>query len=314
MNKHQLRLGYFTHSKCNLSCDGCNSLSNHSVLHDQKPNSYQDSMHKDLDIILERFGIESWAFTGGETLFRSDVWQRVRHVCNTVPPETKVFLFTNGLLIDEEHISNMIDIADKYPNVLIMISYHHDPAPKNKYNHMMQKVLQKVFRIVQAEEKSQEEIRDLLLDSISHGYASDPTDYSRGFVRVECPNQNILINVFPIVNWQYGEILDNGMPKQYKNDYKEAHAACMCPNPFYDGDGQIFKCPYMHQLKKLLIKKGHLEDWPLLRDYEPYDLYAEHNHEKMTTMLGPEEICSYCTVNACNDKTDKQTKLIRIIE
>ena len=307
--KNKIRLVYYTLSTCNLSCVGCNTFSNHKIMQHVKPKKSVDTFKEDLEIMLDRFDFLSFAFTGGETLMRPDIWEIVAYVCDRLSSETYIGFHTNGLLLDDHHISKILHFAKTYPNIRFVISYHHSPVHNNKYNNTMIEGIKKLFLSLHGNQ-SVEHLRNALINSSHNGWMGEDGVSHDGFPL----DKNIVIDFKPLNQWQYSELQNDSLPVQHNNDYKEAHKVCNCAYPFYDTNGEIFKCPYMYTLKKLLELHNKLDEWPLLRDYQPYRLHENHDYDRLEKLKGPEEICSYCPVEFLSKKEDHQTKLIKLID
>lgn len=308
--KNKIRLVYYTLSTCNLSCVGCNTFSNHTIMQHVKPKKSVDTFKEDLEVMLDRIDLISFAFTGGETLMRPDIWEMVSYVCDRLSSETSIEFYTNGLLLDDYHISKILHFSKTYSNIKFVISYHHSPEHNNKYNNIMIEGIKKLFLNLHSNKEAAEQIRNALINTSHNGWIDDNNVRHDAFPL----EKNIAIDFKPLNQWKFSERQHDSLPVQYNNDYKEAHKACKCPVPFYNTNGEIFKCPYMYTLKKLLELHNKLDEWPLLRDYKPYSLYEDHDYDRLEKLKGPEEICSYCPVEYLTNKEDHQTKLIKLLD
>jgi molybdenum cofactor biosynthesis enzyme MoaA len=291
---------YHVLGKCNLSCKGCGTFSDHIELNDEKPH---ESFEKDLKIIQERFPPEKFVITGGEPLLKKDIRELV-HTALTLLPNSNIQFHTNGYLLEENH-KWLAELVNQNRRFVLAVSCHWNPKYQSKYSKKLVSGLSSLIDLLELDVlydfKSDENYIKTAIEQAIHDKVS-----------MIGLRSNMHICTWPVETWIVKETDEHNIPVQLNNDFKQAHASCPCPHPRLKSNGKLTKCDYTQHLKELLQKKGKLDEWPLLADYTDYDLYAEHDQDKWKQLLGPESVCSYCPVQftAQSVKQDERSKII----
>ena len=300
---------YPIHKKCNLSCIGCTSYSEH-IETSKMP--YITNWREELTLLKETVNPDSVGLTGGEPLMHPDIREIVEFACSMF---SIVSLPTNGLLIKEH--TNFIN---EQSNLLIVVSLHGDTSANTKYASKMHDSLtatlskhagvphdqtMKIINNFSSYVDGRLEENDLYF-TLEH--IPDYVDV------VKVRNTNIMIRQN---EWIRPELDSKGVSIPYDNDPAEAYKDCVCPARHYQNK-KLYKCPVTMFLPDLLAVKGNIDDWPALRDFKPYDLENIGN-DNIERLLQPEDVCRHCPVNSkkgqriFGDKVDKQSKLFNII-
>lgn len=287
-------LGY----KCNLSCRGCVNYSNHLEAHKLPWNT---NWHEEINTLVKRFHVGFVEIIGGEPLQHPDIKNILIHACEKID---QVQLTTNGLLLAENMW--LKELLDTHDNFKILVSYHHDPTQPTKYNKMMNKSLSTFLGYESSTIKK-------ILDRVFYSRTTEQyavSEYNDGRVQIslkDVPNQT------QKRTWRYPELDEQEIPLRYNNNPTEAYRSCLCPWLHYV-DGKIYKCSMTGTMRQIVQLKDSLDNWPLLRDYEAYDVFAEHNQEKFDRLFGVEGICTYCPVQGQwqYDKIDQHSKIVAL--
>ena len=103
---------------CNLSCKGCNHFSNYFA-----PGSKLDTdqLIKDIHTILPRVDVDRVSVIGGEPLLNPRV-REIVHAC--LEHQDVVYLYTNGLLLNEENRAWIDEDLNEYPGLFLRVSIH----------------------------------------------------------------------------------------------------------------------------------------------------------------------------------------------
>jgi MoaA/NifB/PqqE/SkfB family radical SAM enzyme len=290
--------------KCNLSCTGCTTLSDHSESASFPPVT---NWIKDLTLLKNNVGPEILGIAGGEPLMHPDIQQIVEFARKTF---SKVHLSTNGLLLSDH--SWLHDLISDTEEFILIISVHGDTSKDNKFSDMLHN------SVTQFLAKSTNMSVDLIKNTIDDFSANGADASTDNFYVVE-RNQNIVkikgTNIllrFTSHYWVHPYLDDQSLPIPYDNNAQDAFRDCFCPLPHYV-DGKIFKCPVTAFLPDMLNLKGNINKWPHLKEFIPYDIQNIDNDE-ITRLQGPEDVCKHCPVNnkdqrVRNIKKDDKSKL-----
>ena len=278
--------------KCNLSCKGCVNYSNHLEAHKLPHNS---NWFEEISKLAERFNVGSFEIIGGEPLQHPDIKEIINHSCES--GFNNVCLATNGLLLGDNLW--LKDLLKKHNNLKVRISYHHDPMIISKFNKKMIESLSNFYNLPFKK-----------IEKIIYRIYNSKDENNVNFVLADI--KGVELNIKNIGNWRYPKLQDNGIPVQFDNDSVEAHNQCICPWTHYL-DGKLFKCGMTATLPQVIKLKDNIDKWPLLRDYQPYDIEKDHDQFEFETLKKSEEICKYCPVNNDwqSDKTDEYSKLVK---
>ena len=287
--------------RCNLSCKGCVNYSNHLEAH-KLP--HISNWHEEILKLSERFDVGIFEIIGGEPLQHPDVKEIISLACEL--EFEYVVLATNGLLLGDNIW--LKDLLKKYNNFHIKISYHHDPMTISKYNNMMTDSLSTFYDL--PVEKIKTIIKRIYHNKHTHKIKNITEDTKKVFLSLKDRIDDTYTKT-----WRYPELQDNEIPVQYNNDPVKAWEECICPWTHYL-DGKLFKCGMTATLPQVIKLKDDIDKWPLLRDYQPYDVEKEHDQNKFETLRKPEDICKYCPVNNDwqYDKTDDHSKIIKALK
>lgn len=103
---------------CNLSCKGCNHFSNYFAP-GSKLNT--DKLIQDIHTILPRIEVQRVSVIGGEPLLNL----RCRDILHACLEHTEtVYLYTNGILLNEENREWIEEDLEKYPGMSLRVSVH----------------------------------------------------------------------------------------------------------------------------------------------------------------------------------------------
>lgn len=106
-NDKNLDLSFIVTNRCNLSCRHCSQSADRMEC-SVKELSF-DEICKMIDIIT-KYGIDSINITGGEPMVRSDFLDIVRYLRSKY--DGNLVLLTNGLLISEKNVADIISLFD----------------------------------------------------------------------------------------------------------------------------------------------------------------------------------------------------------
>ena len=256
----------------------------------------------EIDALSDRFSyITELAVLGGEPLMHSEIQLIIDHILSKDNIHT-VTLVTNGLLLERN--TWIRELQQKCNNLVVNISYHYDPNQPSKYRNLMMRSMAKFSGFT--ENKVLAHTKRIALRA-----TQTPTEL--------IPNVTLSVQ-YPQSNqdkftWKYPKLDHYDIPVRFNNNPVTAYNECLCPYIHYIG-GKLYKCSVTGTLRTILEMHNQLDEWPLLKHYKPYDLYADHDHTKFSDLFKSQDVCTYCPVGNQwrYDKTDKYSKIIHISE
>ena len=291
--------------KCNLSCTGCTTLSDHS---ESASFPHVTNWIEDLTLLKNNVNPEILGIAGGEPLMHPDIQQIVEFGRKTF---SKVNLSTNGLLLSDHPWLHDL-ISDTTEKFTLTISVHGDTSRDSKFSDMVHNSVTPF--LAKSANVSDDLIKNTIDDFSSNGADTNNDNFyvvERNQHIVKIRGTNIFLR-FTSHYWVHPYLDDQSLPIPYDNDAHDAFRDCFCPLPHYVG-GKIFKCPVTAFLPDMLNLKSDMDNWPYLKEFVPYDIQNIDNKE-ILRLQGPEDVCKHCPVNnkdqrIRNIKKDNKSKL-----
>ena len=103
---------------CNLSCKGCNHFSNYFASGSKLDT---EQLIQDIHTILPRIDVERVSVIGGEPLLNPRC-RDILHAC--LEHQETVYLYTNGILLNEQNREWIEEDLAKYPGMHLRVSIH----------------------------------------------------------------------------------------------------------------------------------------------------------------------------------------------
>lgn len=164
---------------CNLSCKGCNHFSNYFA-----PGSKLDTdkLIADIHTILPRIDVDRVSVIGGEPLLNPRC-RDILHAC--LEHQDVVYLYTNGILLNEENRAWIEEDLKDYPGLFLRVSVHIPEVMDNISKMWSDKILL----------TEHHDGKDRWFNSIKHAggkvYPYAHNNIEKSYYHCSCPNTQL---------------------------------------------------------------------------------------------------------------------------
>ena len=243
--------------RCNLSCKGCSSLSDHIKEYNLDPTL--ESIFKSIDDLNKAVVPSSIDLMGGELFLYWDKIKQIVPKIRSVFPTVSIAMTTNGMLL-EKYQEEVIELCRGYGPCVLEVTDHFTLFPQDV---MTENYKKKIGNFLTA-----------------HKFTStDPYIVEFKTAKDETfahPSVDLEVNVSkPITFYPGYRTLDNKVKPFATNDPVGSYTnGCAMPICHMLVDSKLYKCSWLAFLPKLLSKFDQLDDpdWQKYLAYKPVDL------------------------------------------
>ena len=104
-------LDVFYGNKCNLTCNQCDTRSDHIRKGQYDPSI--ENIKKSIDLADKHFDVQKWSILGGEPLLYLDKITEILDHLRSIEPNKVIFFPTNGSLL-HKHMDRLVEMIKKY--------------------------------------------------------------------------------------------------------------------------------------------------------------------------------------------------------
>lgn len=301
-------------TRCNLSCVGCTTYSEHSE--SSASLTPVTNWREELKLLKDKINPAHLGITGGETLMHPEIEDIVKFAIDNFD---NVNLTTNGLLLDKNPWLWDLIVDTRYTDYRgfsLTVSLHNDISVNSKYASIINEPL--LDLITQKTQVSYDYAKAMIGrasagEEITHNLLFSVLMDSKDILKVH--NINLVIRLAGNY-WLHPHLnSDTMLPLPFNNEPDEAHKECVCPLTHYK-DKKLYKCTVTTFLPAMLKAKGNIDDWPHLKEFKPYDL-VNPGDDVFMRLRKPEDVCRHCPVASKNQwvrnqKQDLKSKLFII--
>jgi len=303
MKKEIKILDVFYGNKCNLTCNQCDTRSDHIRKGQYDPSI--DNIKQDIALANQVFDVQKWSVLGGEPLLYLDKVEEIISYIRSIEPNKVIFFPTNGVLLDR-HLDRVVNLVKKY-RLWVQVCNHfvnfRDKTKSNKVKENAQE-LAKRLELPAAKDSGQwwREIMDFDSGTAQWKAFTDRKGYD---ISQPVPNEKSWINEnYGVYYMEAGEFQtiqkfdESGKPKPFESNDPEGSYWNSCPSVFcaFLYDKKIYKCAALGTLRNFLDTHNCVDDpkWQPYLNYQPVDL--ENLDQQQINHFGDTH---YCHINEC---------------
>jgi hypothetical protein len=273
---------------CNMSCDGCVSISN--IPRKGVPD-FNDTMRsiQDWSQVLDTDWVVPF---GGEPLLHPKI-EEILVEFRRCWPKTKISLCTNGLLLRK--LINK-ELLEQIKPVEIRVSLHKD----DDQGRFFKPLVKELMSLYTGWKYTQIDFKDGDITGL-------PADHKTPHL-FSCTTQGITVSVARETEWVVPYTRNNaGRIVPYNNDPAESYKRCVSEELPVIFDNKLYRCvPYPNLENAIEYFK---ELWP---EYTPYQAHEDLTQYFAETKL-PHAICSMCPTFADPTLDHSKTSTVRIL-
>jgi organic radical activating enzyme len=309
MKKEIKILDIFYGNQCNLTCNQCDTRSDHIRKGQYDPDI--ENIKRSIDLANEYFDVQKWSVLGGEPLLYLDKVEEILDHLRSIEPNKVIFFPTNGSLLDR-HMDRLVDMVKKY-KLWVQVCDHFvafdDKTKSNQVREFAYELARKLE--LPKAESSQQWWYDIMdVDSGSNDWKeymrkkghdiSQPEGNETAWIK-----ENYGVYYMEAHSFQSIHKFDyQGKPKPFNSPNPAASYWNSCPSCFCAllYDKKIYKCAALGTLRNFLDLHGSLDDpeWQKYLNYSPVDLENctdETVHSFGSTHYSHIDECSMCPEN-----------------
>lgn len=281
--------------RCNLSCQGCSSVSDHIKDYDDDPSL--ESIFESIENLSKSVYPKSIDLMGGELFL---YWDRIKQIIPKIRehfPKTLISMTTNGMLL-EKHADEVVEISKKYHPCVLEVTNHFTLFPEDSLTDNYKKKIENFVsknNFVE-KDKTEEEMWDktYLIEFRTKG---DET----------YENENMDLHLTKPVNFYPGYFKNEaGKLKPFATNDPEGsyEKGCSMPVCHLLLDNKLYKCSWFAFLPRLLKRNGQEgdPDWDKYLGYKPLDLENADQQDLIDFYQNSNKAISLCDMCSNQEK------------
>jgi uncharacterized Fe-S cluster-containing radical SAM superfamily protein len=308
-------LDVFYGNKCNLTCNNCDTRSDHIRKGQYDPT--MEGIKRGIDLANEAFDVQKWSILGGEPLMYLDAVEEIIAYIREVEPNKVIFFPTNGSLL-HRHMDRVVELVKKYRLWVQVCNHFAAFADQTKSDQVKANAAELARRLDMgtAAESGQwwREIMDFDTGSAEWKTFTDRKGYDPSIPE---PNEvSWICENYGVYYMEAGEFQtiqnfnEQGKPKPFFDNDPEGSYWNSCPSVFCAMlyNKKVYKCAALATLPNLLDIRGASDDpdWAPYLNYKPVDLETHTKEE--ADHFGATH---YCHIDECAMCPNSHTPIIK---
>jgi organic radical activating enzyme len=274
-------LNVFIGSKCNLSCEQCDTRSD--IFKDESNDPSLEEIFESVLLVQKHFKIDTYSALGGEPLLYLEKTSKIIKFLRDSDPEGRIVLPTNGTLL-AKHMDYVVDLVNKYDICVAITDHFINFQDKKLSNKIKNSTLELASRLKYQKLDGKEFFANFIEfnNKDKNIFWKRFTQYHPEFL--DHHDNNIAYGNDKTWIWMHLQEEFNSHYYRDENNKPKPFATEDCSGSYFTGCASLFcsfldrkklyKCAALGTLENFLKKENATEDpaWQKYQNYQPLDL------------------------------------------